>query len=241
MEGPGGGDMPEAGEQLLDDLMRLRPESLTANAWAVKAGVSRTIWADIRRHGNPSRRTLQRLLAAADSSLAEFEALRVDSPATVHAGASPAQLSDIARPWRQAPLPPLPVLDTRPGGEWGEAGSEIELISIRTDRVTDRLVCPAGLAADPDAYAVTVIGDSMWPRYRPGKRVAVSPAAPIGIGDDVLVILGPDGKGGQRALLKEIVRRTAASMQLRQFNPDTIFAVATDQIEAIHKVAGELF
>ena len=51
------------------------PEGLSPNAWAVKAGVSRTVWADMRRHGNPSRRTLELLLAAADSSLAEFEAL----------------------------------------------------------------------------------------------------------------------------------------------------------------------
>jgi hypothetical protein len=59
------------------DLMRFKPEELTANGWAVKAGVSRTVWADMRRHGNPSRRTLEKLLAAASSSLAEFEALRL--------------------------------------------------------------------------------------------------------------------------------------------------------------------
>ena len=58
---------------LYRDLMRLRPEDLTPNAWAVKAGVSRTVWSDMRRHGNPSRRTLEKLLAAAGSSLAEFE------------------------------------------------------------------------------------------------------------------------------------------------------------------------
>jgi hypothetical protein len=33
--------------------------ALTLNAWAVNAGVSRTVWANIRRHGNPSRRTLK--------------------------------------------------------------------------------------------------------------------------------------------------------------------------------------
>ena len=65
------------GAQLFEDLMRFLPDGMTANAWAVKAGVSRTIWADLRRHGNPSRRTLEKLLSAAGSSLAEFEALRV--------------------------------------------------------------------------------------------------------------------------------------------------------------------
>ena len=63
--------------QLYRDLMRLKPQGWTANAWAVRAGVSRTVWTDMRRHGNPSRRTLEKLLTAAGSSLAEFEAPRV--------------------------------------------------------------------------------------------------------------------------------------------------------------------
>ena len=62
---------------LYRDLMRLKPDELTPNGWAVKAGVSRTVWSDMRRHGNPSRRTLEKLLDAAGSSLAEFEALRI--------------------------------------------------------------------------------------------------------------------------------------------------------------------
>ena len=71
------------------DLMRLKPEGLSPNAWAVKAGVSRTVWSDMRRHGNPSRRTLEKLLAAAGSSLAEFEALRIgDHTRSVPDGAS---------------------------------------------------------------------------------------------------------------------------------------------------------
>ena len=64
------------------DLMRFKPDELTPNAWAVKAGVSRTVWTDMRRHGNPSRRTLEKLLAAASSSLAEFEALRLGPQAS---------------------------------------------------------------------------------------------------------------------------------------------------------------
>ena len=63
--------------QVYRDLMRFKPEGLSPNAWAVKAGVNRTVWADMRRHGNPSRKTLEKLLVAAGSSLAEFEALRI--------------------------------------------------------------------------------------------------------------------------------------------------------------------
>ena len=232
--------MGEIGEQLYADLMRLRPDGLTANAWAVKAGVSRAIWADIRRHGNPSRKTLEKLLTAAESNLAEFEALRIGpAPADQLQPLSP-QLGEAARPWRQAPLAPLPVVASQPAGEWDGTGSGLEAIRISSGQVIDRLARPPSLAADPDAYAVTIVGDSMWPRFRPGRRVAVSPAAPVGIGDDVLVVLTGDGDKSRKALLKELVRRSAASVELRQFNPDKTFVVEAGGIESIYKVAGEV-
>ena len=233
--------MDEAGEQLIEDLMRLRPEELTANGWAVKAGVSRTIWADIRRHGNPSRRTLEKLLAAVDSNLAEFEALRVGPAASRGVAAAVPRLGDMNRDWRQAPIAPLPVVDTRPGGEWGESGSGIELLRIVPDRIVGHVARPHSLATDAGAFAITVIGDSMWPRFRPGRRLAVSTSAPVGIGDDVLVLVGSPAGGLQDGLAKELVARSASELQLRQYRPDRVFEVPQGRIEAVHKVLGELF
>ena len=105
------------------ELMRFRPAELSPNAWAVKAGVSRTVWADMRRHGNPSRRTLEKLLVAAGSSLAEFEALRIgpDSQVAPHTRA----VGDRSRGWSPAQLPPLPLLASAFGGEYSERGRGI--------------------------------------------------------------------------------------------------------------------
>ena len=234
--------MPEEGRQLFDELMRFRPDGLTANAWAVKAGISRTFWNDLRRHGNPSRRTLEKLLAAADSSLAEFEALRISEPPAPDRTTG-GRLGDFrGRAWSPPPLPSLPLVASSFGGEWGMAGRGIDLTEIsKTDRL-EPVPRPASLAADPDAYAVTTIGDSMWPRFRPGRRIAVSPRSPVAIGDDVLVMLGPTGHSDGRdlALIKELVRRTAAFIELRQFNPDLTFRVEMANVETIQKVAGEL-
>jgi phage repressor protein C with HTH and peptisase S24 domain len=80
----------------------------------------------------------------------------------------------------------------------------------------------------------------MWPRFRPGRSVAVSPRSPVAIGDDVLVRLHSDGGEGNRALLKELVRRTATFLELRQFNPERSFRVEAADVEAIEKVAGEV-
>ena len=229
---------------LLTDLMRFRPEGWTANAWAVEAGVSRTVWTDIRRHGNPSRRTLEKLLVAAGSSLAEFEALRVgDAPPPAAGGVT--GVGDAPAPsWRPAPLSPVPLLATTLAGEWGEAGQRIEVAALDSRHIAEHLSRPESLAGDRDAYAVTIVGDSMWPRFRPGRRILVSPRAPVAIGDDVVVRLRGPGDTADpmvRSVIKELVRRAAGFVELRQFTPDIVFRVEASDIVAIHKVVGEAF
>jgi hypothetical protein len=229
--------------EIYRDLMRFKPDHLTPNGWAVKAGVSRTVWSDMRRHGNPSRRTLEKLLVAAGSSLAEFEALRIGDSVHLAATGGAAVGEAGRRGWTGPPLPPLPLVHSQVGGEWGEAGSGIELMEIRPGERVDSLPRPPSLAGDRDAFALTIVGDSMWPRFRPGRRIAVSPRSPVAIGDDVLVRLrqpSPGGSSGEPVLLKELVRRTGSSIELRQFNPEIRFTVDAAEVESIHKIVGEL-
>jgi hypothetical protein len=222
--------------------MRFKPDALSLNAWAVKAGVSRTVWTDMRRHGNPSRRTLEKLLNAVGSSLLEFEALRLGPEPRRFAAGATGQVGDMRSPWGVAPLPPIPLVRSRLGGEWGEPGSQIELTELSPDELLERLPRPVSLAADPEAFALTVVGDAMWPRFRPGSRIAVSPRAPVAIGDDVLVRLRSAGgtEGIQRVLITQLVKRTSRSVELRQFNPDRSVDVDAGEVDAIQKIAGEL-
>jgi SOS-response transcriptional repressor LexA len=217
------------------DLMRFRPEDLSPNAWAVKAGVSRTVWADMRRHGNPSRRTLEKLLQVAGSSLAEFEALRIESEPRGQSRIAKALAEPGAVQWTPAGLSPLPLVTVGLAGEWGRTASGIPLLAMDRNALIDRLPRPVGLAGDPAAYAITIVADSMWPRFRPGRRVAVSPASPVVVGDDVLLSL-TEGN----ALLGELVRRPSQSLELRQFNPDVTFSIPSKEIAALHKISGEL-
>src|SRR4030095_9867323 len=120
--------MSEAGARLLEELMRFKPDGLTANGWAWRAGVSRTIWADLRRHGNPSRRTLEKLLGAVGSSLVEFEALRVAGPASLEPTGN--GLAELSRGWRGMSLAPIPLLATSLAGEWGEGGGQSGVHSL---------------------------------------------------------------------------------------------------------------
>lgn len=220
------------------DLMRFKPDDLSPNAWAVNAGVSRTVWADMRRHGNPSRRTLERLLKAAGSSLAEFEALRIGPGGARPAGG--AMLAERARDWSAAPLPPLPLVSSSLVGEWGGPGSRIDLAEIRLGESLEHVGRPASLAGDATAFAVTVVGQGMSPRFRPGNRIAVAPRAPVAIGDDVLIQLKAGRDGVERVLIGQLQQRSDTKVELRQFNPNLSFSVDAAEVDAILRIPGEL-
>lgn len=228
--------------EIYRDLLRFKPEGLSQNAWAVKAGVSRAVWSDMRRHGNPSRRTLEKLLAAANSSLAEFEALRLGPEPRRSSPGEPGQLGDFRQAWNPAPLAPLPLVASSLGGEWDELDA-VEITDLRPRELIGQVPRPQSLLGDRDAFALTIVGTSMWPRFRVGVRVAVSPLAPVAIGDEVMARLRmPSGAtdDAEHVIIMHLVKRTTASFLLRQFNPDRTIEVDAAKLEAVFKIAGEL-
>jgi hypothetical protein len=146
-------------------------------------------------------------------------------------------------------LPAIPVVGSALGMTSFDPERDIETTELDPSDVLERIRRPASLSSDDKAYAVTVVGDSMWPRFRPGRRVIVSPKAAVSIGDDVIVQLR--GEGAQQAptngdpitlvLIKELVRRSGTFIELRQFNPDVTFRVELRRVAAIHKVIGEVY
>ena len=220
---------------LLIDLMRFKPDMMSANAWAVSAGVSRTVWTDIRRHANPSRRTLEKLLAAAGSSLAEFEALRIGvPPPLLHEDPNFALGDARAKPWRGAPLDPISLLAVRSADGWNgdEAVTCIALDPAHSSGSVDR---PVSLAREPAAYAVEIVDDAMTPRFRRDARVIVAPGRDVTAGDDVLVRLS----ASPYALLKQLTALGKAAITLRQHCPERQFDVSLADIAEIHLVIGE--
>lgn len=144
-------------------------------------------------------------------------------------------------------LPRIPLVGSAVGVRSFDPENHVELTELDMAEVLDYVDRPSSLAGDRKAYAVTTVGDSMWPRFRPGRRLWVSPRAPVAIGDDVIVQLrgGADGEGEFKdrvttVLIKELVRRSASHLELRQYNPDMTFKVPMEQVAAIHKVVGEI-
>jgi phage repressor protein C with HTH and peptisase S24 domain len=67
---------------------------------------------------------------------------------------------------------------------------------------------------DANAYALTIAGDSMEPVYREGDAIIVSPAAPVRVGDRVVV------RSAEGAVMAKLLsRRTASRIELTSLNP----------------------
>lgn len=225
-------------------LMAVKPPELSPNAWAVKAGVNRAVWVDMRRSGNPTRRTVEKLLEAIGMTPAAFEARQGTVQSEVRGtGMSPAEVREA---WALPhPAKRVPILGTAFGSDL-EGLDDIETTELMMSEVLDYVARPPSLAGDEEAYAVTTIGDSMSPRFEPGEIVFVSPKATVGIGDDVVVQLRGVDDGDQLAervttvLLKRLVKRTARAIELKQFNPEKTFSVPIERVRRIHRVRGRL-
>lgn len=227
--------LARGGERLVDELMRFKPEAVSANQWAISAGVARSVWTDMRRHGNPSRRTLEKLLGVAGSSLAEFEALRV-SPGSA-AGPSDEDLSDAHWGWRGAPLVPLPLFCCVAAGDWGE--QRLELWSIDRSRAIAQLPRPPSLSADLEVFAVAAPSAAMAPRLRSGRYIAISPAAPLEPDCDLFVVLEETGSA-RLGLAGQFVGHEGAGIVIRQYRGARRATVPNQVIASLAVIVGEL-
>lgn len=79
---------------------------------------------------------------------------------------------------------------------------------------------PPVLFGVKQAFAIYLSNDSMRPVFKPGKVVYINPGRPAAPGDYVLVELHAEsGDRNGPAFLKQLVRRTARELHLRQLNP----------------------
>lgn len=118
-------------------------------------------------------------------------------------------------------------------------GVPVEVHMVDMGEVIGHAPRPVGIQGNRDAYTLYIAGDSQSPRFEPGDLIYVNPKRPPNIGDDVVVqLVEPDGDGERvvSALIKRLRRRTAAHVELEQFNPPRLITVPADRVRAIHRV-----
>jgi hypothetical protein len=171
---------------MYDALMAVKPEGLSLNRWAQRAGINRSIFNGIRAHGNPTTQTLDKLLAAIGVDPGDFRArLQPVRPRCAAPACRPTRCGRRG-PCRDGQARPAARhrVRQRPRGDRRDRDHRAD-----AERGARLSRAAASLANDDDAYAVTMIGDSMAPRFEPGEIAFVSPKAPVNVGDDVLVQL----------------------------------------------------
>lgn len=221
-------------------LMRIKPASLTPNAWTMEAGVSRMFFTDVKNGKTPRRETLAKVLAVVRWTIDQFESESGLYPVQTELRSAGAVGFNELRQmvFGEEPLAPLPLYGSAEGGDLGEE-HDFALTELDLNEVLDHLRRPAALADDQESYALTIVGASMRPRFKPGERVGVSPKARVEIGDDVIVQLrGENTNRVHRVLIKELVRRSGDYIILAQHNPARELRVERKDILAMHKVKG---
>jgi phage repressor protein C with HTH and peptisase S24 domain/DNA-binding Xre family transcriptional regulator len=101
--------------------------------------------------------------------------------------------------------------------------------------IADDYVSVPAEMADPNAFAVRVVGDSMEPRYREGDVVIFSPAAPVHSGDDCFVRFAPgSGPAEDESTFKRVFFDGPDAVRLQPLNeryaPTTVSPAAIGRI-----------
>ena len=231
------GGMSEARPSLYELLMAIKPEDLTPNAWTSRAGVSRSFFQDVRNGTTPSATKLEKVVAAAGYTMAQFYDLpNATSVAPIEKSALK---KDLPFTGRTDPLD-VPLLGTAQGSdlEIGENGDVhfVEQMDLSLLNVVDYVRRPPALANRRDVYAITVIGNSMADRYMEGDPAYVDPKRQPRAGDYVVVQLRNRDGDTHLALLKKLVRRTSTEIELEQAHPELRFAISAQDVAAVHRV-----
>lgn len=174
-------------------------------------------------------------------------ALEVDQQIIIDAATPPAQsVKSNATPFRyegsgaETMRNDLPIYGTALGAPRMIENDEVEQTYLNSGEVVEYIKRPVVLNGKGDAYGLHVVGGSMWPMYPEGSVIIAETRRPPMIGDDVVVYLRDldhdDDSRARCVLVKRLIRRTAAYLELQQFDPLVTFRIATDEVLRIDRV-----
>ena len=115
-----------------------------------------------------------------------------------------------------------------------QGGPEGTLLTYDPIEFVDR---PEPLFGVRGAFAMYVVNDSMEPKYVQGALLLIHPSRPVRRGDFVLIVKRSQGDE-HSAMVKQLVRMEPERLVLRQFNPDSEFAIPRDSVAGLHLVVG---
>lgn len=122
----------------------------------------------------------------------------------------------------------IPLYGHAVGGQDGEF--------VLNGNKLDDISAPPSISGAKDAYAVTVAGDSMEPRYEDGETVFVDPNRRVHRGDYVVAQIQYEDEGPRLAYIKRFVKHTADELVLEQFNPPKQLTFPHANVHSVHYI-----
>ncbi|MQU78361.1 phage repressor protein C with HTH and peptisase S24 domain [Sinorhizobium medicae] len=151
------------------------------------------------------------------------------------------------------PLPPATTLpevhapDARVGAKvigqgekipvFGQAVGGVDGEFIMNGNVLYEVMAPPILSDVSGAYAVSVSGDSMHPRYEDGEVCFVDPSRRVRKGDYVIAQIRLEESGALLAYVKKFVRHNSSELVLEQFNPPKELRFEAHTVHSVHYIA----
>lgn len=123
----------------------------------------------------------------------------------------------------------IPVYGQAVGGVNGE-------FEMNGNKLFD-VMAPPVLSDVSKAYAVSVSGESMWPRYEDGEICFVDPTRRVKKNDYVIAQIRSGGHGAPLAYVKRFVRWNSEELVLEQFNPAEMLKFPAQDVVSVHYIA----
>lgn len=137
----------------------------------------------------------------------------------------------------------LPVWGSALGAAKEVDGEAIEQTMLNTGDTVEYVKRPTILKGRAKSYAIYIQGSSMHPALPDGEMAVAVADSPLAIGDNVVVYLRPvdadldDGSRSRCVLVKELVRRTARYVELRQYQPEErVFRIDMAEVLRIDRI-----
>jgi len=139
---------------------------------------------------------------------------------------------------------PFPQPNAKVGGKITEAGKSnpvygqavggIDGEFVMNGSALYEVMAPPVLSSVSGAYAVSVAGDSMYPRYEDGEVCFVDPKRRVKKGDYVIAQIRLEEDGPLLAFVKKFVRQNSEELVLEQFNPPKELRFSSQTVHSVH-------
>lgn len=117
---------------------------------------------------------------------------------------------------------------------YGQAVGGVDGEFLMNGNILYEVMAPPVLSHISGAYAVSISGESMSPRYEDGEVAFVDPRRRVKKGDYVIAQIRLEEHGPPLAYVKKFIRHNSIELVLEQFNPAKELRFPASAVHSVH-------